>query len=351
MLTFGIQIILIVLVIAGVAALVGDYIGRSIGRKRLSFLKLRPRYTAIIFTVLTGVLIALGTIIILLAVSQDVRTALFGLEDLKKELADKSLKLTETKKELLIKTTESREIDAQRERSELELAAFQKKLNASKREISTLEETKSRLKREIQAARKGTVLFGVDEVILTSTIMAGPEKEKLETGLKQILSAADAYVRSFGIPTDKHLIFMNPEDFSAAVSTLSQRGGENIVSVIAISNTVLGEEVPVRFSLAENKLVYPEGSVIAQTTIPASLSIPEIEQRIKGLLLLAHQDAKEEGIVGDASGSIGSIPYSQIYALAKKIKAYNKGVTLQSIAKTDTSRMGPLQIEFKILYK
>ena len=86
MFSFGIRLIFLVMVIAGIVALVGDNIGRRVGRKRIRLLKLRPRHTAIFFTVVTGALIALSTIVFLLAVSQDVRTALFGLEDLQKEL-------------------------------------------------------------------------------------------------------------------------------------------------------------------------------------------------------------------------------------------------------------------------
>jgi uncharacterized protein (DUF3084 family) len=347
----GIRIILIILLIGGAVAFIGDYIGKSIGRKRLTIFGLRPRYTAIFITVVTGILIASTTFGILLAVSQDARTALFGLEKLQMELSDKGAELSrivsekdKTEKELSQKTAKIKEIDKK-------LLVSRKELNQAQSEILALKKTKEKLGKEVEISRKGQVLFKVGEVLLTSVIQAGPERKKLEVGLKQILSAADAYIRSFGIMTEKHLIFVPPEEFDRSVSILQKGYGENIVAVVATRNTVFGEEVPVRFEISENRRVYKSGEFLAEAEIPPGLSIPEIEQEIKKLLSTTHQIAKDAGIIPDPSGSVGSVPYSQIFALAKKIKSYQKGIRLKALAKTDIYAVGPLEVTFKIYYR
>ncbi|MDD5382860.1 MAG: DUF3084 domain-containing protein [Candidatus Margulisbacteria bacterium] len=344
MLTFGLIIILLLLLIGGTIALAGDFIGTIIGRRRLTLFNLRPRYTAYTITILSGTLIAFTTMGILLAISQDARTALFGLEKLKLDLAEKSSLLEKTKSEFSLITAEADKINQ-------ELSDAKDKLRRSRLEIAALEKTREKLGREVEVSRKGKVLFQVGEVLLTSIIQAGPEREKLEAGLKQILSAADAYVRSFGVEQGKHLIFMSPEDFDLAVATLSGRSGENIVKVVANKNTVFGEEVSVHFAIQENRVIYRAGEMIAEAIIQPSLSIPEIEQEIKKLLYETNLSAKKAGIMPDASGSIGSVPYSQILSLAKKIKTYFKSVRVRALAKANTYAVGPLEIDFKILYQ
>ncbi|KPJ64277.1 hypothetical protein AMJ44_13075 [candidate division WOR-1 bacterium DG_54_3] len=344
MLTFGIRIILLLLLIGGAIALIGDYVGRVIGRKRLTLLNLRPRYTAFAITILTGILIVFATLGIMLIVSQDARTALFGLEELRNTLTEKSQELRETKKELDQRVAEREKIDG-------ELQSARANLQKAKLDITALEKTKDKLAREVEVSRKGKVLFKVGEVLLTSVIQAGPEKKKLEEGLKQILSAADAYVRSFGVEEEKHLIFMPPEEFDRAVSALQIRRGENIIMVAATRNALFGEEVPVRFEISENKLIYESGREIAETIIQPGLSVPEIEQEIKRLLSNTHLSARKDGVLPDPSGSMGSVPYSEILTLAKKIKGYKKGIRLKTIAKTDIYTIGPLEVDFKIYYQ
>lgn len=54
-------VILLLLVLCGFIAYVGDLLGRRFGKKRLSIFGLRPKHTAILLTVATGVLIAAVT--------------------------------------------------------------------------------------------------------------------------------------------------------------------------------------------------------------------------------------------------------------------------------------------------
>ncbi|MEK7375924.1 MAG: DUF3084 domain-containing protein [Candidatus Margulisiibacteriota bacterium] len=90
---FALQTLIILLALGGAIAFIGDRIGHRIGKKRLSFFDLRPRYTAIVITVLSGALIAVFTGLILVSISSDVRIALFGLERLKTDIMDKTKEL------------------------------------------------------------------------------------------------------------------------------------------------------------------------------------------------------------------------------------------------------------------
>ena len=78
----GVIVVLLIIVIAGAIAYVGDRVGHQVGRKRLTLFGLRPKYTSTIVAVGTGMLIALIVTLGALAASNYVRTAFFRLGSL-----------------------------------------------------------------------------------------------------------------------------------------------------------------------------------------------------------------------------------------------------------------------------
>ena len=328
---FALQVSLILLVVSGAIAYIGNYVGRYIGKRRLVIFGLRPRHTAIMIAILSGALIAAVTLASLLFISQDARTAFLGLEKLKSELSERSGELSAANKELEVKLLEQNELEA--------------KLGKARVEIAQISKARQKLGREVAAARQGEVIFKKDELITLSLIQAGPEKEKIEAGLKAIIDAADARLRAFGIRSALPLIVIPDEEFERTVYELAGRNLVFVVKLLAERNSLWGEEVPARFELAENKLVYGEGQEIVRGDIPQKLAAPQIEQEIMRQLGLARQAALEAGVLPDASGSLGGVPYAQIAELAKKIK--DKKIALKIFAKKDIYTIGPLDVGFK----
>lgn len=66
----------------GGIAYIGDLLGRRMGKKRLSLFNLRPRHTAVVFTVVTGMVIAAVTLGALMLASAGVRVAVTRGEQL-----------------------------------------------------------------------------------------------------------------------------------------------------------------------------------------------------------------------------------------------------------------------------
>ena len=75
----GLLVVVLIIVLAGAIAYVGDRVGHQVGRKRLTLFGLRPKYTSTIVAVGTGMLIALIVTLGALAASSYVRTAFFRL--------------------------------------------------------------------------------------------------------------------------------------------------------------------------------------------------------------------------------------------------------------------------------
>lgn len=78
----GIGVVVLIMIVAGFVAYVGDRVGHQVGRRRLTLFGLRPKYTSTIVAVATGMVIALAVTLIALLVSNEVRTAFFRLNQL-----------------------------------------------------------------------------------------------------------------------------------------------------------------------------------------------------------------------------------------------------------------------------
>lgn len=79
---YGLGLVLMLVVLGGLIAFIGDRIGMKIGKKRLSIFGLRPKYTSILITIITGIVVAGTSVLVMSIVSQDVRTALFRMHEI-----------------------------------------------------------------------------------------------------------------------------------------------------------------------------------------------------------------------------------------------------------------------------
>lgn len=82
----GIVLILVLALMGGLIAYLGDKLGSKIGKKRLSLFGLRPHDTSVLMTIISGILVAAMTMGVLTVSSKEVRTALFGMKKLQEEL-------------------------------------------------------------------------------------------------------------------------------------------------------------------------------------------------------------------------------------------------------------------------
>ena len=96
----GLLVVVIIIVLAGAIAYVGDRVGHQVGRKRLTLFGLRPKYTSTIVAVGTGMLIALIVTLGALAASSYVRTAFFRLGTLTGRINELQAQALSQEKEL-----------------------------------------------------------------------------------------------------------------------------------------------------------------------------------------------------------------------------------------------------------
>ena len=121
---YGVTLILVLAVVGGVIAFIGDRLGTRIGKKKLTIFGLRPRHTAVVVTIFTGICITTVTFGIMAAASENVRTALFGMDRLNAMIADTRAALETTAAALTAAEDAKQQADDELAKSEDEIAGL-----------------------------------------------------------------------------------------------------------------------------------------------------------------------------------------------------------------------------------
>ena len=154
----GWLLILILLVLGGVLAPLGDRLGTRVGKARLSLLGLRPRNTAVVITVLTGSLISALSLGLMLLVSRQLRVGLFELNTLQAKLKSSRNDLERSRAAQAKVALELEQAQAERQRARQDFTAAQAKADALRKALvplqqqrQGLEADRERLRRDVQA--------------------------------------------------------------------------------------------------------------------------------------------------------------------------------------------------------
>jgi len=154
-------IIISLVILSGLIAFIGDKIGMKMGKKRVSLFGLRPRYSSIIITILTGVLIAVLSITILLGVYSELRNALFNINDvlnrlerLNQQLAEKDQQLSERDQKLAERDQELSKLQQEIEKREQEIAVKENEITEKEEEIRAKDQELKAVENELEELAK-----------------------------------------------------------------------------------------------------------------------------------------------------------------------------------------------------
>ncbi len=369
---YSLILIFTVILISGLIAFVGDWVGLKIGKKRVTIFGLRPHYTAIFITVISGILIAIITVTILAISSNDVRTALFGMEELKEKLSYlsrevelRNTQLSTTKEDLKGKITQLQEIeekyqklseDIESKTSQLEelliiregLIEEKEKLN---KEVEELNATIKALYSGIAWIREGEVIFGSDEQIALTIIQGQKPIEEIKEGLVKFLNEASNKVLAMGAKKDERtnqVFIISQEEFEDITQKIYDSDKEMIVRLLSSINVIRGEPIVARFALLENKLVFKIGEVIILEDIESSEVPGEVEKKLLFLLRKVNILAVERGVIPVSKSSfVGTVSAVNLYDIVKTIMESGKTMKVSVNSVYDTWSTGPLRVRME----
>ena len=264
-------LIIILILLGGLIAPFGDLLGTKIGKARFSILKLRPKRTATIVTIITGGFISAISIGLLILFSEEFRQRLFvDIPFLQKTL-------DESKKALL---------PLQEERKKLE-----DKINSKERELN-------KLKSDVNEFRRGNVVIKRGQTLFIAEVTSNPN---IKLDLGKIYNSADKYVQKIVIPSKKqikNILLWRTSDISE-IEGATAKGGNWIILVKSATNVLKGDNfVFVYPELLQNKIIVRRGEVIASEIFEGrDLSYKNINSKIKTMMRKTRDKIKQRGSI------------------------------------------------------
>ncbi|MBC8499266.1 MAG: DUF3084 domain-containing protein [Candidatus Atribacteria bacterium] len=369
---YSIILIFTLIVISGLIAFVGDWVGLKIGKKRITIFGLRPHHTAIFITIISGILIAIITVTILAISSNDVRTALFGMEELKEKLSYlsrevdlRNTQLSTTKEDLKKKTTQLQEMeekyqklseDIKNKTAQLEeLLIIREGLIEEKdkltEEVEELNATIKALYSGIAWIREGEVILGSEEQIALTIIQSQMSIEEIRKELFEFLNEASNKALAMGAKKNEQtnqVFIISQEEFEDVAQKIYDSDKEMIVRLLSSINVVEGEPIVAHFNVLENKLVFKIDEEIISEEIESLEISGEVEKELLTLLRKVNILALEKGIIPDPKSSfVGSVSAVNLYDTVKTIVESDTTMKVSIVSVYDTWSTGPLRVRME----
>jgi len=343
--------------------------------------------------VLTGVGIAIATIFVLSAASEQVRTALFSMqviqrqlistrEELKKneesmgrmeidlfqsrgdlsekeaelrqveEKLDEGMKsLNETRAKLAAMTrmrdeTEAEQAVLQKEKDKL--LAESKKLDAS---VKALKAESESLKSGIQRLREGRIAAFTGEIlaqgVMTDSIITTQQVDQYINRLRSEARALLAYRFGGKDPESVRLPEVAAESAAKVRERLTHSPGRWLLRLTALGNAVEGEAVQAQIEAYRSRLIYRENQLLYSHTFEPDTPRHKIEETVFQALRSLNQKAANDGVLRDPiSGNVGSIDTGEFITALDKISQIKSSIKLEILTARDIYSEGPLRVKF-----
>ena len=386
----GLKILIIIAIMGGLIAYMGDKLGTKVGKRRMSLFGLRPKHTSIIVTIVTGLLVAAATVGVLTITSQSVRTALFGMDQLradmnqltaevtaknaelkrgqelleanKKELADRMAEIETIRKEVEQSRQELADAEAAKIATEAELSALQasydeasKKLAAleatrasMEKHIADLQKTQEELKTGIIHLREGTILFQVDQLLAQAVVRNGLSHNEACDAVNSIVEDTNKLVlRRLGVEDNgESVVYVDRQNMEVAISKVEESKTPMVIQVVAAGNIIAGEPAVATIQVYPQQFIYKSGDVISTAVIDGGSNA---QVNMLRFLKQVNEEAKSKGVIPDSlSGDIGTIPGDELFSAIRRIGMLHGKVYVEAYADGDTYSSGPVHIKLRI---
>ncbi len=384
----GIITFLVLTVTGGVIAFIGDKLGSKVGKRRISLWGLRPKHTSIVVTIITGMLIALLTIGVMSILSDNVRVALFGMDELRQKMAmlttqveHKTEELERGKTMLAAKNREYEEMservretgralaraEEQQQYMQAQLAVVesayrkaQADVTASAEEIQELERTKTeltdaigrlndeaeRLRTDITAIREGQVMFRVGEVISSAVVKEGLSHDDTVKVLASILNDTNRILlKRLGVEGEQEVVRILPETFDEAVDAVEGRTVPGLVRVVSVGNIVVGEPAWVEFLIFDNRMTYHKGDIVFDKYMDEYDQYRSVEMKVLAFLRDVNTRARGQGVLPDPiTGNVGQLDGQELFTTIREAERVGERAHLTAVATEDIYTEGPVKI-------
>lgn len=290
--------VVVIVVVSGLIAYLGDLLGRRMGKRRLSLFGLRPKHTAIVMTTITGMLIAGLTIGILLAVYKPLRDVLFHAREIQtqnivfqaknKDLRSLNVRLSSSRttltKEVVEKTKQVQKAREDAERAEMardqakvRVTELEREILAEQSELKSLRQTGQLTKAQLQDI-----------------------SARLQVRMKELADRkSELRQKDFELAAKEHDLAEKTRDLNVKVAAL-ERAEQDIsraeATIKEYEKTIREQRdklVETTEMLLTGDVVLPQGQELTRTVIDSTLPPQQIKNELIRLLDKSSSDAKK----------------------------------------------------------
>ncbi|MCK8827313.1 DUF3084 domain-containing protein [Natroniella acetigena] len=347
---YGIRLVIVLVIMGGAIAYIGDKIGMKVGKKRLSLLGLRPKYTSIIITILTGVLITVSSLLLLLVASENVRLALFDMQQLVEridlldhQVATKDDQLDKLQAEIGVKIDNLLTLEDDKALLEDDKLELEEQLSSTKEEYRQVRASKGELETKVDQlavqredltqqvdnlahnlslfGRKylqsltGDIAYQKGEVLLDGSLQVDREQAEIEEDLITILETAKDSVEEANLQEVKY----KQQDFEEVVELLTEREGKSLIRLVAAQNTFKDEDLLLEFELYQDYQVYDAEQLIFDYQLARVDDLADLEAELNQFLLELNQKVVRDGVLPDDRGEVGSLSLIHLYPVLEEL--------------------------------
>ena len=314
------------IVTGGAIAFIGDKLGTKIGKKRLSIFGLRPRHTSMIVTVLTGGFITALSIGFMVLISQNVRTALFGMDELRATMNSTLAELDDATEELFKAQTEF-------ERANENLRDSKREILSLKDEQEELRAESDRLKEEGQRLESTNADLAAQNENLSSTNAALTEDNQKLGEFNVTLSSDNEKLSGDNakLSADNQKLSTDNEKLTTDNSDLEERNRNLREGLIAIR---------------QGDITLRAGELLASGVINAGLTPDEIADRINALAEVATQNLIER-FGGDEDNSVW-IYQPELQHVVNELQSGGRDMVLRITAAGNVVRGEPVRARLEL---
>lgn len=317
-------LIVVLIVVSGLIAYLGDQIGMKIGKRRLSIFGIRPKYTSIIITIITGILIATFTVTLLLVASKGVRMAVFDMQKLISELGSLNRQVQEKDKRLQnmageIKNTTALVADIRQQKEQIQTELKQKLQELEKKQVEY-----SAMEASLKKAQAN----------FDSLARANMELEKSKSELSQKVSTIDqqrAELEKQKNTLDKQKIDLEKQKKNLEGDVVSLQN--DIKTLTDEVNKISGEAQALTWKVAHMEIesdgyqitdiLYRKGELVYLESLDTIPGAPpaQIVKVIDDFLQRANKLVQKRKVkINEADGRSIMLPGEQLYEIARALK-------------------------------
>ena len=364
----GAVLIAVLIVLGGIIAYVGDWIGRRVGRQRLTLFGLRPKHTSIVIAVITGVMVVGTTLATLIVVDNDFREMLVDYGSVKTELvatqgslsrtqaqlkeaedslAEKLDELARKEEEVKSLETQIRDLSTERDRLEGDIAQLETQLEGLLEKQRAMQEVyDEQYKSLLQGVTQGTII-GIKGALVRNFVLEPGDVDGLDRRLAELAQhSLDVWRKEFEVVQS---------DRKAAREAVLRAADRVLVRVLLAENVYeedqLSSVIQANLTVDERRHVFSKDECIAWSESPVDPREAAASEIVTALRRVG-EEARTRAIqarvyVDTDDGTVGVDLTKTVDEIVSQIMRLNEPVWLYMKANEDVFNTdGPIDWSF-----